>query len=262
MDVAFIAASNNEEVLQANLLASPDVAAAEISVQRGAASAGEAYNRGIAATRADLMIFAHQDMFLPAGWLEKLRRVLAGLEQSDPAWGVLGMFGVTATGAGEGHLYSTGLRRVLGSDFEGVRPVESLDEIVLVLPRARGLRFDERLPGFHLYGADICLEAHRRGRRCYAFSAFGLHNTNGIRLLPGDYWRSYRYMHRKWRSRLPVMTPCMPIAPWHGPALRYLVRYLASAVRSGPKTGKRVANPAELLATLPGRGPGCGKNPN
>jgi hypothetical protein len=251
MKFAFVAACNSEEVLRANLLSSHDTAAAEINVQRGAASSAQAYNRGIDGTQADVLIFIHQDMFLPAGWLAKLDRTIAGLEKTDPNWGVLGMFGLNAAGQGEGYVYTTGLLRVLGGDFEGVREIVCLDEIVLVLRRASGLRFDEQLPGFHLYGADICLEARKRAMKSYAFSAFGIHNSNGIAYLPGAYWQTYRYLHRKWRQWLPVRTSCMPITRLHGPALRYLIRNLPSAFRAGKKPGKRVADPAGLLATLP-----------
>jgi len=44
--------------------------------------------------------------------------------------------------------------------------VETLDELLLVLPRATPLGFDPGL-GFHLYGADVCLQAARSGRRSW-----------------------------------------------------------------------------------------------
>ena len=250
LNSCIIAASNNRDILHTNLLASPDLVGKETSIQQGAVSAGEAYNRGIDATQAELMIFAHQDMFLPAGWLGKLQRVLEELERTDPHWGVLGMFGVTASGDGHGHLYSTGLQRELGENFEGAREVESLDEIVLVLRRPSGLRFDEGLPGFHLYGADICTLARSRGLKNYAFASFAVHNTNGIPLLPAAYWKCYLHLRAKWRQRLPVMTPCMPITRSPGPALRYLAKRVPRTVLKRIKTGKRTTSQAELQAIV------------
>lgn len=251
MNFCFITASNSETILRTNLLSSPDLSGAETSVQCGAVSAAQAYNRGIAATKAGIMIFAHQDMFLPGGWLPKLQRTIESLEQTDPHWGVLGMFGVTSTGQGEGYVYSTGLRRLLGTDFAGARPVETLDEIVLVFRRDAGLAFDQQMSGFHLYGADICLQARNRGLTNYAFSALGIHNTNGIAVLPWAYWQSYLQVRKKWHQYLPVMTPCMPITRGIGPALRYLVRNLPSRVLR-KKTGRRIADPVKLLAELQG----------
>jgi hypothetical protein len=40
--------------------------------------------------------------------------------------------------------------------------VATLDELLLVIRRDSGLRFDHAL-GFHLYGAEICLQARERG---------------------------------------------------------------------------------------------------
>jgi hypothetical protein len=253
MKFCFITASNNEEILRTNLLASPDLAGNEISVQRGARSASEAYNRGIDASGGEIMIFLHNDMFLPAGWLEKLRRTVEILKSADPNWGVLGIIGVTATGLAHGHVYSTGQKRELGSDFVGVREIQSLDEIVLVLRRASGLRFDERLPGFHFYGTDICLEARSRGLKSYVFAAFGLHNTRDVFMLPVAYWQCYLYMRRKWRHSLPIMTLSIAITRWHIPVLRHLLYMLRRAVRrqlTGEKIGERVADPGVALAGI------------
>jgi hypothetical protein len=245
-----IVASNNEAILNSNLLASPDMTAMEISVQRDASSSAEAYNRGINATHSDIMIFAHQDMFLPAGWLLKLQKTLEKLEQQDPDWGVLGMFGVTASGTSHGHLYSTGLQQVLGHDFDEAKEVESLDEIVLVLRRVSGLRFDGRLPGFHLYGTDICLEAKKHGLKSYAFSAFGMHNSNGIPILPMAYWKCYLHLRRKWWRYLPVKTPCIEITSWSFPALLHLMRSIPLMLQPREIKTKRVDDPREFFARL------------
>ena len=248
---AVIAASHNEEILRSSLLASPDLAArAEVSVQRGASSAGTAYNRGIQATQSKVMIFLHQDVYLPAGWFDKVDAALAWLGKHDPNWGLAGAFGTEPDGTGQGRIYSTGLQRVLGEEFTGGREVETLDEVVLILRRSSGLKFDEQLPGFHMYGADICLQAAERGMRSYAISACCVHNTNGIGMLPRAYWKCYELLRRKWRKRLPVSTPCMPITKWGGPALRYLVKRPITLALGGQRPGRRVANPARVWQEL------------
>ena len=103
---------------------------------------------------------------------------------------------------------------------------------------------------FQLPSPSEAITPDSTGDRGYAFSDFGIHNSNGIAYLPGAYWQTYRYLHRKWRHWLPVLTSCMPITRRHGPAWRYLIRNLPSAFRAGRKPGKRVADPAGLLATL------------
>ena len=252
---AIIVASNSDQVLQSSLLASPDLKEGfEISVQRGFRSAAAAYNDGIASTTSDVMIFVHQDVYLPAGWRQRLDRALEWLDANDPRWGVLGLFGVEKNGAGQGHVYSTGLRRVIGEFFEGARRVETLDEVMLILRRNSGLRFDESLHGFHLYGGDICLMAETRGLKNYAISACAVHNTNGIRFLPRAYWKIFFQMRTKWRARLPVQTPCMPITSGCGAALRYAVRRPLWLLRHGASIGARVTDPKAVWEHVVGSG--------
>lgn len=251
MACCFIVASNSEAVLRSCLLASPDVnGGVEVSVQRGAASAAIAYNRGIQSTRAEVMIFAHQDVYLPPGWALRLERILDRLERDDPNWGVLGCLGVERGGAFQGHLYSTGLGQVLGRGFAAARQVETLDEVMLILRRSSGLRFDEKLSGFHLYGTDICLEAQMGGLRAYAIPAFCIHNSNGLALLPWAYWKCWLHMRRKWSSQLPLSTPCMPITRWGGAVMRYFIRRTLWLAGHRKCVGRRVTDPSGIWRKL------------
>lgn len=258
MKVSIITASNSDEILKSSLLASPDLAdVTEVSVQRGAQSAAAAYNRGIRETSGEVMVFVHQDVYLPAGWVGRLERALAELEQADANWGVVGLFGTERSGARQGHIYSTGLRLLLGGEFKSGREVQTLDEVMLILRRASGLTFDESLPGFHLYGTDICLQAAERGMKSYAISALCVHNSNGIRMLPWAYWQSYLFMRRKWNRRLPVQTPCMPLTRWGGPAWSYLVGHALHLAVRRPGQGRRVADPKSVWLELTGKPAGA-----
>jgi hypothetical protein len=215
-----VVATNDERVLQTTLLKSPDLDdRCEVIGKRGFASAPRAYNAGIAEATHELLIFVHQDVYLPTGWMANLRRALEKLASLDPDWGVLGVYGVAKDGRKAGHVYSTGLGRVLGKPFTQPLEAVSLDELLLVTRRSANLWFDEGLPGFHLYGADICLQAAGRGLKSYIIPAFCVHNSNSIPYLPKAYWRSYFYMRRKWRAHLPFETTCTRITKGYGPVL-------------------------------------------
>lgn len=247
-NICIIAAVNNDEVLNSCLLASPDLhSGIQVNIQRGAKSAAEAYNAGIKATTAEIMVFVHQDVYLPQGWLDILNDTLKKIEKQDSNWGVLGLYGKDRMNNGHGHVYSTGLQRVLGKSFSGIIEVETLDEMVLILKRLSDLKFDESVPNFHLYGADICLQAKAHNMRSYVFPAFAIHNSNGIGILPKDYWKTYFAMRRKWKAVLPVMTPCMPISRWGAPVVHYMLRTLLKRRRS---LGTRVSNPEQLWSRL------------
>jgi hypothetical protein len=234
-----VVAANNESVLQNTLLRSPEVdPTRQIVIMRGYSSAGAAYNSGLAKATSEIAVLAHQDVFFPAGWEMDLDRALQWLNRHDPEWGVLGVFGITAghPEKSAGHCYSTGLQRVLGEPFHYPIRAQSLDELVLIVRCNGGLRFDENLPGFHLYGSDLCLQANKMGMNCYIIPAFCIHNSNGLRYLPIAYWKAYFYMRDKWRDVLPITTCCSLISRSMRPALSQM----ASDVREWCFGEKRV----------------------
>jgi hypothetical protein len=252
MEWSVISAVNDKSVLGRCLLSSPDIARArDLILQSGCRSAAAAYNAGIGEARTDLLVLVHQDVYLPEGWISSLRRAVARLSTQDPEWGVLGVWGVLRSGEGRGFLYCGANRRILGRAFEGGAEVETLDEVLLVVRKSSGLRFDERLAGFHMYGADICMEARRQGRRNYAIGAFCIHNTNQHGMLPLAFWRGYLGMRRKWRAQLPIKTTCTEITRWCWPMVRWnVVRAINLATGRDKPPTKRVSDPAPLYEEL------------
>ncbi len=248
-----VAAVNNKRVLEDTLLRSPDVASCpHILLQQGFSSAGAAYNNALAKTTTDIAVFAHQDVYLPEGWKSRLDRVLNQLTLTHPTWGVLGVFGITSGVEPEpfGHCYSTGLRRVLGRPFDQPREAQTLDELLLIVRVSAGLWFDESLPGFHLYGADICLQARQAGFASYIIPAFCIHNSNGVRYLGQDYWRSYWYMRRKWWATLPVNTCCSLVSRSIVPFMTQTLSDLRRRVLGKSRVGSRCDDVEQLYRSL------------
>jgi hypothetical protein len=244
MNWSLVVAVNSEEVLRTNLLRSVELKSAkEIVRQYKSGNASSAYNNGLAAVTGDIVVFAHQDVYLPVGWAAKLKESLDILTLRDPEWGVAGVFGITANGGDAGYVYSSGLRRFIGRPFHEPIRVSTLDEMLLIIRKSSGLQFDEHLPGFHLYGTDICLSAESRGMRNYVVPCFAFHNSCGVVWLPLDFWRAYLYLRRKWKARLPVMTPCTRITLGCIPIYEDIVRRCFSKVRGRNMPGCRVAEP-------------------
>ena len=108
--------------------------------------------------------------------------------------------------------------RILRDGPELPARVAALDELVLVVRRDAGLRFDPAL-GFHLYGADLCLQARERGLAVVALGALCRHNSRSVGL-PAAFYESAEVFARKWKHRLPVATPCAVID--HGGEVRVL----------------------------------------
>jgi len=247
MDWTVICATNNEDILRSCLLNSPDIGeASDVILQRGYASAAVAYNSAINKASSDLLVFVHQDVYLPPGWSDSLHRALELLSKADPNWGIAGVYGVNKSwDDGVGFLHCAECGR-LGNFFDGVREVRCLDEVLLIMRKSSNLRFDEQLPSFHMYGIDICLEAQRRGMKSYAISAFCIHNTHGYRMLPLQFWRCYLFMRKKWRSELPVATPCTEITFWCWPMIRYNISRAANIALGRYRATTRFADPSRF----------------
>ena len=248
--IAFVVAACDEVVLRAALLASPDLVSAEVSVQRDASNAATAYNRGLEQTQAEIVVFAHQDVFLPAGWIASLREAVKYLAATDPDWGILGVYGVSEDGEWLGWTYSNGLRQILGQPFSTPCPVRVLDEMLLIVRRSADLRFDEKLPGFHLYGTDICLEAEKRGMQNYIISNFAIHNSNGLLWLPGTFWRACLHLQKTRAAQLPVQSTCARLTCSRFAVFKEFCLDWLRAKYNPERIGTRVPDPAALYRRL------------
>jgi hypothetical protein len=85
--------------------------------------------------------------------------------------------------------------------------VATLDELLLVIRRDSGLRFDPSL-GFHFYGADLCLQARDRGLAVVVLAALCHDNSKTVQL-PKAFFASAAIFAHKWSHRLPIATSCV-----------------------------------------------------
>jgi len=241
-----VVATNCKETLESNLCSSPGLNSnARMLPQTGFESASIAYNTGLKCAESNFVIFAHQDVYFPPGWFDKLRRKLAALESRHPNWAVVGTYGVSTNGERCGHVYTNGLGKKLGSAFEAPVSAQSIDELLIILKRSSGLSFDENLPGFHLYGTDICQAAIEQGLGAYITDLFCIHNSRSIAYLGPDFWQSCAYIRSKWKDRLPIVTPCTVIKR----SDFYPLKILAHRLRGFFKRNKLIKanpNPASL----------------
>jgi hypothetical protein len=215
-DFAIAAAVNNHEILEACLKRSPDLVsgALQLKIYENYPSAALALNAALDGAEAPIAILAHQDVYLPAGWLDRLARQIDLVEQKSPNWAVVGLYGREPDGAEVGLVWSSGLGRVLG--HPGFEPTEvvTLDELVLIVRKDSGLRFDEGVPGFHFYGTDIVMQGRVNGAPSFVVEAPAIHNGRPVKSLSGAYAVGYRYMQRKWRRHLPLKNLSSDIV-WH-----------------------------------------------
>jgi len=217
MRLSFVVCLSDNSVLDANLMASPCLGSGtphEVIAIRNAPSAAAGLNLGLGRAKHDWIVYVHQDVFLPSGWDHRLEEQLREAERRFGPVGVAGVYGVSEVVKGQdeppaaqriGRVVDRG--RMLDEAPELPAPVATLDELLLVVRRDSPLRFEPALV-FHLYGADLCLQARERELAVVALDALCHHNSPSAGL-PDSFFRSARVFGRKWAHRLPIATPCV-----------------------------------------------------
>ena len=239
--------------LETDLGRSPEIANGKVglTILWNPKSAAAAYARAMQSATAEVLIFAHCDVYFPGSWFARLAWELDRLDRIDPTWAVAGLSSLTATGEQVGRLYDSSLepffvetRGIFGKPLVSPVPIVSADELGLIVRREASVSFDPLLPEFHLYGTDIVLEAERQGKRSYGLDLPLIHNAKAQLQFRRDYVRAYKYMVRKWHARLPVPTTCgmLTANPLVLPFNRLRTRYKAICRPSTYNT-QRLADP-------------------
>lgn len=212
--ITFVVPCNDKKLTNSNFMASPlllNDKNYEIKLMWGYNSASEAYNIAIKEAKNDLIIFSHQDVLLPKNWDLSLLESINYLKENSLNWGVLGCYGVTSQGLKKGFIYCNANGGYIGEPFMAPQPVQTLDEINLIIRKSSGLRFDEKLKGYHLYGTDICLAAKEEGLNAYVIPALCLHNSTQTLIYPKEFFECCDYIRIKWPKYIPIHTTCITI---------------------------------------------------
>lgn len=232
-----VAATVNDRVILENCLKrSPEVASGQIPLKllEGYSSASIAYNEVLrAADPGTIVVFCHQDVYLPLNYTDLLCTRIAELEETDADWAVIGLCGRNSAGEFAGRVWSTAAEKIHQSEVPLPASVVTADEHLLIVKAGTDLFFDEMLPGFHMYGTDIIQTGLALGRTSYAIDAPAIHHDKPVIGLDRSYREAYRYMRRKWRSRLPIPNLIAPLTRSFFTLFEYDLRfrYLAGGAR-------------------------------
>lgn len=159
----------------------------------------EAYNRGLDRATGDIIVFSHDDIrILSPDFAQRLWRHMAHVDllgvagttlASGPVFGWSGhphLHGWVTHPAPDGNGWMAG---TYGLTFDPVGHAQMLDGLWFAArtEAARGIRFDESLPGFHFYDVDFTYRCHLAGLRVGICPDLMLvHDSHGNF---GDAWR-------------------------------------------------------------------------
>lgn len=203
-------------------------------------NAAQGLNHGIDQLAAEWIVCVHQDVLFPAGFWQRFTAALAALP-ADTA--LAGLVGCDRSGRFRGHIVDPN-----GHCYWPALPhrVLTLDEVLIAVRKASGLRFCADVPGFHCYGADLCFEADARGLAAAAIDAPIVHLSTGK--LDASYERASQWLLAKWGKRyghvLPMPTLLLADAEQAGLVNRLMHRWR--------RRGDRLARNRNVCAD-----PGC-----
>lgn len=187
-----------------------------------ARSLAEGYNRGLAQSRGEFVVFCHDDIELLQA--DAIERLLAGLQRYD----VLGVAGTTCLR--DSHWISAGTPHIHGQvvqpDGQGgwvlnvfcrhaegahAEPVQALDGLFIAARRAVALAlgFDAvRFDGFHLYDLDFSFRAHLAGYRVGVAHDLLIHHQS-----TGNKDEAWRRLGVRFEEHFAAQLASQPAAP-------------------------------------------------
>lgn len=217
-------------------------------------NAAQGLNHGLDHLQADWIVCVHQDVVFPPDFWARLTAALASLPANAALAGIVGC---EASGRFRGHIVDPNGHCYWPSL---PHPVLTLDEVLIAVRKASGLRFCVDVPGFHCYGADLCFEATKRGLPVMAIDAPLLHLSTGK--LDANYERASAWLLAKWGPAYGHVLP-MPTLLLQDERKASLWRRLVQRFR---RRGDRLARNRNVCPAQPcaardlakGRAPGAG----
>lgn len=216
--LSFVVCVSDTEVLAANLMRSPCLtngSTHQLIFVHGCRNAAEGFNRGMTLAGGDIIVFVHQDVFLPSGWDKRFISGFMEARHRMPAE-VVGIYGLNAPKGAE-KSRQLGAVNDRGEWLRGTEPLparaQSLDELLFAVPRGSRLRLDPDL-GFDLYATDLLLQAEAGGGCGAVVDApcehrSSLPRANISQSTVERFRKSALTFERKWASRFPIETPCI-----------------------------------------------------
>ncbi len=205
-DVEFVVVYNNAETLKRSFLSSSNVSLNEVITYENSHDEPlpVIYNKIIQEhmDKNVWLVFCHQDFV----FRENLRLRLRA-KDTEAIYGPIG-----------GHpsqekLIGSIIQKdgtAIGSKLRKETPVQTLDEMCLIAHAKifkEGLIFDESFK-FHFYGADLCMQAYKRGFDVLAMQIDCQHQSRTLRgdLNSQEYLASLKLFKEKWEGFLPIRT--------------------------------------------------------
>jgi len=136
-------------------------------------------NRALAEARGRYVVLCHQDVRFDRDGRAALEARLDELNARDPNWAIAGNAGGVAPG--QLAVRITDPHGPDQSDGPFPQRVATIDENFIIVRRDARVGFSRELTGYHLYGADLCLNAAVAGHTAYVIDFHLTHLSGGTK---------------------------------------------------------------------------------
>ncbi len=214
VSLTVVACASDQVILEANLLASPCFQTGsphEWLITERPPSVADALNAAMRQARHGIVVLAHQDVYLPAGWD---RRFAARWAEAEAAFGPFGVAGVYGTAPWCRAYVRAGHVAARDSLLQPTQPLPARADAfgrVAAGGAARHPAAVRRVPGVPPL-RDRRLPPGVGGWPAVVRDAVCFHNSL-IYQVPPAFAASARVLAREWPDRLPLATPCAVITP-------------------------------------------------
>lgn len=215
--ITFIVPTNDQVELQNNFLASPIFKPGhphQILLFENMPSAADALEAGIAGANNELIVYAHQDIYLPPRWDAVYCQQLKKARGKFPQSALFGVYGVKVV-RNTVQIFSYVLDRhslQQSNHLQLPALVDSIDECLFGFYRSDYPGTASEL-GYHLYATDLCNRLRSAGKETVVISAMCFHHSNLGDTLPQAFHEAGRVLTATWPQYLPIATPCTVFYP-------------------------------------------------
>jgi hypothetical protein len=216
-------------------------------------SAGAALNHGTSLAKNDIVVFVHQDVFLHS--LTALKE--AAGQMAAGGFGLLGAVGIRSDGRIVGRMRDRVV--LLGDDVAHPADVDSVDEVLFMVPRSLLLRepLTESMDmAWHAYAVEYGLRVRRLGLRVGVADMPLTHNSLSTNIARLD--EAHQAVAERYQDLLPVRTTCGVVTSKTGKAgssawfssHRWRYRWLRESVALRRARGDAATPSASVLADI------------
>lgn len=136
-------------------------------------------NQFLNKAKGKYIILVHQDVEFKFDNIEILKDRIQQMNQLDPKWAVLGNTGYHINNINKQYTRITDPGQIDYKDGPFPVRVSCVDENIMIVKNDLNLMTSKNIGHFHLYGADLCLQATMQGYSTYVIDFHILHKSGG-----------------------------------------------------------------------------------